>query len=89
MRWRCWEQHRLTQKLAVKGFSRFFVTNQCPDLQDRACEIRTVIGCWLLTIKPFQLSFSHGHLPEAGREIQTELDRMMDDEASLRTVNQL
>ena len=42
--------------------------------------------------------FSHGHLPEAGREIQTELDRIMDDEgplaknqpeAILRAVSQL
>ena len=46
-----------TQTLVVKGFSRFFVTNQCPGLQDRACEIRPVIGYWLLTINPFQLRF--------------------------------
>ena len=45
-------------------------------------------------------AFSHGHLPEAGREIQTELNRIRDDdnngplaenqpEASLRAVSQL
>ena len=40
-------------------------------------------------------NFSHGHLPEAGREIQTELDIMEgplaknQPEASLRAVSQL
>ena len=44
--------------------------------------------------------FSHGHQPEASREIQTELNRIMDDddgeplaknqpEASVRAVSQL
>ena len=50
------------QELVVDRFCMFFVTNQRPCLQDRACEIRPVIRCWLLThqsgtIEPFQLVF--------------------------------
>ena len=44
-----------------------------------------IVACITLIKQTVSACFSHGYLPEAGREIQTELDRR-DDDAGRRRI---